>query len=311
MTGWSGISPALMIRSLPARRSVKPSTRSPLQSSHVSTTVRHPVIALAPPRFTTTRLVPLSLHQTSRPIEWSIVIPAYNEAARILPSLRAITAYMRDRGQPYEILVVDDGSTDATASVVEALLASTPEIRLLRNPRRQGKGAAVRQGMREAVGRLQLFADADGATPIQELAQLEQALTAGADLAIGSRALASRLPGYAIKARLHRTLLGNLFNRIVRLSGLRGIADTQCGFKLFRRPIAQDLFSVSSIDGYSFDLELLYIARQRGYHIAEIPVNWSDQPGSKVHALRDGLSMLRELALIKRKNAKGRYAAPQ
>jgi dolichyl-phosphate beta-glucosyltransferase len=208
-------------------------------------------------------------------------------------------------GRPYDHLLAPGSGGAVVFSLVEALIASAQEIQLLRTPRRQGKGAAVRRGMKAAVGRLQLFTDADGATPIQELARLEQALAEGADLAIGSRALASRLPDYAIKARLHRTLLGNLFNAIVQRSGLRGIADTQCGFKLFRRTVAQDLFGVSAIDGYGFDLELLYVARQRGYHIAEIPVNWSDQPGSKVHPLRDGVAMLRELALIKRKNPRG------
>ncbi|MEY4705290.1 MAG: hypothetical protein RL042_1495 [Nitrospirota bacterium] len=251
----------------------------------------------------------MSLRNASGSIEWSIVIPAHNEAARILPYLRSITSYMRGRGQPYEVLVADDGSTDATASVVETLASSAPEIQLLRTPLRQGKGAAVRRGMSAAVGRLQLFADADGATPIQELARLEQALANGADLAVGSRALASRSPGYAVRARFHRTILGNLFNSIVQRSGLRGITDTQCGFKLFRQAVAADLFGVSSINGYGFDLELLYVAQQRGYNIAEIPVNWSDQPGSKVHAFRDGIAMLRELALIKRKSAKGCYAA--
>jgi dolichyl-phosphate beta-glucosyltransferase len=251
----------------------------------------------------------VSLRNASGSIEWSIVIPAHNEAARILPYLRSITSYMRGRGQPYEVLVADDGSTDATASVVETLASSAPEIQLLRTPLRQGKGAAVRRGMSAAVGRLQLFADADGATPIQELARLEQALANGADLAVGSRALASRSPGYAVRARFHRTILGNLFNSIVQRSGLRGITDTQCGFKLFRQAVAADLFGVSSINGYGFDLELLYVAQQRGYNIAEIPVNWSDQPGSKVHAFRDGIAMLRELALIKRKSAKGCYAA--
>jgi len=252
----------------------------------------------------------LPFQDASASVQWSIIIPAHNEAARILPYLRSITSYMHDRGQPYEILVVDDGSTDATATVVETLAASVPEIQLLRAPQRRGKGAAVRRGMQAAVGRLQLFTDADGATPIQELARLEQAVASGADLALGSRALASRLPGYAVQARLYRTILGGLFNSLVQRSGIRGITDTQCGFKLFRQTVAADLFGVSSIDGYGFDLELLYVAQQRGYRIAEIPVNWSDQPGSKVRVLRDGLTMLRELAVIRRNGAKG-YYSPQ
>ena len=243
-------------------------------------------------------------------IEWSIIVPAHNEAARILPYLRNITSYMQDRGEPYEVLVVDDGSTDATASVVETAASSAPEIQLLRAPLRQGKGAAVRRGMQAAVGRLQLFADADGATPIQELARLEQAVASGADVAIGSRALASRLPGYAVQARFHRTILSNLFNSVLQQSGLRGITDTQCGFKLFRQAVAADLFGVALIDGYGFDLELLYVAQQRGYHIAEIPVNWSHQHGSKFRVIRDGLAMLRELTVIRRNAAKGYYSSP-
>lgn len=252
----------------------------------------------------------MSFRNTSGSIERSIIIPAHNEAARILPYLRSITSYMRDRAQPFEVLVVDDGSTDATATVVETVASSAPEVRLLRTPLRRGKGAAVRRGMQAAVGRLQLFADADGATPIQELSRLEQALANGADLAIGSRSLASHLPNYAVQARLYRTILGNLFNSVVQQSGLRGIADTQCGFKLFRQTVAADLFGVSSIDGYGFDLELLYVAQHRGYRIAEVPVNWSDQPGSKVRVFRDGLAMLRELAVIRRNGAKGYYASP-
>ena len=117
-------------------------------------------------------------------------------------------------------------------------------------------------------------------------------------MAIGSRALAARLPNFVVHARVHRSVLGSLFNAVVRLSGIKGIADTQCGFKLFRRTVAQELFSYASIDGFGFDLELLYLAQQRGYRIAEVPVNWSDKPGSKVRVLRDGLAMLRELAVI-------------
>ena len=250
----------------------------------------------------------MPFQDASGSIQWSIIVPAHNEAARILPYLRSITSYMQGRGQPYEVLVVDDGSTDATSSVVETLASSAPEIQLLRAPLRRGKGAAVRRGMQAAVGHLQLFADADGATPIQELARLEQAVASGADLAIGSRTLASRLPDYAVQARLYRTILGNLFNSVVQQSGLKGITDTQCGFKLFRQAVAADLFGVSKVNGYGFDLELLYVAQQRGYRIAEIPVNWSDQPGSKVRILRDGLAMLRELAVIRRNGAKGHYA---
>jgi dolichyl-phosphate beta-glucosyltransferase len=243
-------------------------------------------------------------------IQWSIIIPAHNEAARILPHLRSITSYMQDRGQPYEVLVVDDGSIDATASIVETLASTVPEIQLLRVPLRRGKGAAVRRGMQAAVGRLQLFTDADGATPIQELARLEEAMANGADLAIGSRSLASRLPDYAVQTRWYRTILSNLFNSLIQKKGLRGIADTQCGFKLFRQTVAADLFGVSSIDGYGFDLELLYVAQQRGYRIAEIPVNWSHQPGSKFRVFRDEVAMLRELAVIRRNGNKGYYAAP-
>jgi len=248
--------------------------------------------------------------KVSSSIDCSIVLPAYNEAARILPYLRSITAYMQDRGQPYEILVADDGSIDATASVVETLASSVPEIQLLRAPRRRGKGAAVRRGMQAAVGRIQLFADADGATPIQELARLEQAVASGADVAIGSRALASQLPGYTVQTRWYRTILTTLFNSVVRQSSLRRITDTQCGFKLFRQSVAADLFQVSSIDGYGFDLELLCIAQQRGYRIEEIPVNWSHQPDSKFRVFRDVLAMLREMALIRRNKTKGYYAVP-
>jgi glycosyltransferase involved in cell wall biosynthesis len=150
-------------------------------------------------------------------IQWSIVLPAYNEAARILPYLRSITSFMQDRGQPYEVLVVDDGSTDSTAAVVDSLASSPPEIQLLRAP--------VRRGMQAAVGRLQLFADADGATPIQELTQLEQAVANGADVAIGSRALASQLPGYAVQTRWYRTVLTTLVKSILSPSCGRAASE--------------------------------------------------------------------------------------
>ena len=129
-------------------------------------------------------------------------------------------------------------------------------------------------------------------------------------MAIGSRAMAARLPEFTVHARVYRSMLGSLFNAAVRQGGIKGIGDTQCGFKLFRGMVAQELFSWASINGFGFDLELLYLAQQRGYRIAEVPVNWSDQPGSKVRVLRDGLSMLRDLAVIRRNHQRGRYPLP-
>lgn len=242
-------------------------------------------------------------------VSLSVVIPAYNEARRIPAYLQSIVAYLDGRGLSYEILVIDDGSSDETAALIERAGMQHSHIRLIRLPRNRGKGAAVRAGMQAARGELQLFADADGATPIPELERLEAAVNNGADIAIGSRTLASRDSRYRVKARLHRTLMGNLFNRIVRRLGIRDIHDTQCGFKLFRQSAAQDLFARARIDGYGFDLELLYLARQRGYRIAEIPINWEDQPGSKVRVLSDGLRMLGELLAIRRNHARGLYAA--
>lgn len=243
----------------------------------------------------------------SQRITLSVVLPAYNEQDRLLPYLTSIILYLSQRGDPYEIVVVDDGSRDETAQRVRQFAAHAREVRLVQLPGNAGKGAAVRAGMLAAHGMLRLMADADGATPIQEIERLEQALTEGADLAIGSRFLGSRDARYQVQARWHRTVLGNAFNQMAQRLGLEGITDTQCGFKLFRKRVAEDLFSVSRIDGYGFDLELLYVARRRDYRIAEVPINWADQPGSKVRVVRDGLRMFRELLDVRRHAAQGLY----
>lgn len=237
----------------------------------------------------------------------SVVIPAYNEAARLPPYLRQVTACLTARGKPYEVLVVDDGSQDETAALVEKIQAEEPAVRLIRLSQNRGKGQAVRTGMRQARGRLRLFADADGATPISELGRLEAAVGEGALVAIGSRFLASRDPRYRVQARWHRSVVGNLFNGIIQRLGLAGISDTQCGFKLFPAAVAEDLFSVSRVNGYGLDLEILFVARLRGYRIAEVPINWTDQPGSKVRIWRDGLRMFRELLAVRRHARQGLY----
>jgi len=246
-----------------------------------------------------------SLHSESP--AFSVVIPAYNEQDRIYPYLDSIAAYFCRKQVSYEIIVVDDGSRDGTADGIEAYATRMPRVNVIRLPRNTGKGAAVRAGMTTARGRLRLMADADGATAIQELETLESAIEHGADIAIGSRAMGSRNLRYRVHARWHRTVLGNLFNAVVRRLGIWGISDTQCGFKLFRPRVADDLFGVARIDGYGFDLELLFIAVRRGYRIAELPINWSDRPGSKVRVIRDGLAMFRELAMIRRHYARGLY----
>jgi dolichyl-phosphate beta-glucosyltransferase len=238
----------------------------------------------------------------------SVVIPAYNEADRILPYLTSITSYLNQRGRAYEVLVVDDGSHDDTALRVEAFRVDEPAVRLIRLPSNTGKGAAVRMGMLEARGDLRLIADADGATPIQELERLESRLRHGADLAVGSRVLASQDRRYCVHARWYRSVLGNCFNGIVRRLGVHGISDTQCGFKLLHGTVAQDLFSVGRVNGYGFDLEILYVAQRRGYRIAEVPVNWNEQAGSKVRIVRDGMQMIRELLAVRHHYQQGYYA---
>mgnify|MGYP002381817182 CR=1 FL=1 len=241
-------------------------------------------------------------------LDLSIVIPAHNEAARILPHLSSIQDYLSTQKRSYEIIVVDDGSHDDTIKVVRDFTKQEPALRVIPLPTCVGKGGAVRQGMLAARGRLQLFTDADGATAITELDRLEQAIVSGADLAIGSRSLAARQREFTVETRWHRDMLGSCFNAVAQLGGIHGISDTQCGFKLFERSVARDLFSVSTINGYGFDLELLFVARQRGYRIVEVPVNWSDQPGSKVRLFHDSVAILRELLLIRRQAARGDYS---
>jgi len=233
---------------------------------------------------------------------WSVVIPAFNEAIRLPRYLEDIAAYLGSRGEPWEVIVVDDGSTDGTAEVARTVAARYSEVRLLRQPVNGGKGAAVRSGMLAARGAWRLFADADGATPIAELKRLEAALSAGADVAIGSRAIAA--PGVVVRARRHRVAAGRIFNALAERLGLAGIHDSQCGFKAFTAAAAADLFSRLATAGFGFDVELLLRARARGWRVVEVAVNWEDQPASKVGVLKDGPRMLWQMLGARRRVAR-------
>lgn len=224
---------------------------------------------------------------------WSVVIPAYNEERRLPAYLDRVARYLDGRGDPYEIIVVDDGSRDGTSACVREMAGTHPAIGLERFDENHGKGFAVRAGMRIARGALRLMADADGATPIAEVERLEKAIAAGADLAVGSRSLADR--SVARQMRAHRQLVGTVFNLVVRSLGVWHVTDTQCGFKLLRGDVAAELFPLVRTDGFGFDVELLLLAQRRGYRIVEVPINWTDQPGSRVSVMREGPKMLSQV----------------
>jgi dolichyl-phosphate beta-glucosyltransferase len=227
----------------------------------------------------------------------SVIIPAYNEASRLPPYLDEIVAYLHQQDIAYEIIVVDDGSSDATAEVVGRFIRDNGRIRLVRLPGNRGKGHAVKTGMLRASGRLRLFADADGATPISELEKLRRAVEGGADVAIASRALKD--DSCTVHAHLHRKVLGRIFHCIVTALTVKGIRDTQCGFKLFTAETANAVFSLQRIDDFGFDVEVLYLCQRNGYRIAEVPVNWTDIAGSKVNLIRDSLRMFADTFKIR------------
>jgi dolichyl-phosphate beta-glucosyltransferase len=241
-------------------------------------------------------------------LDLSVVIPAYNEESRIGPTIRDIVDYCRTRGRTFELIVVDDGSRDGTSSLARSLAEELPELKLIRLAANHGKGYAVRTGVVNALGRTVLFTDADGATPIREVERLEAAIGDGADVAVGSRAL--RAQGVQVEAKMYRHVIGRTFHRLVERLADAGVKDTQCGFKLFRASVAQDLFSRMRMNGFSFDVEVLVMARRRGYKVAEVPVNWTHQPGSKVRLTVDSLRMARDLFRIRAHWLGGDYDVP-
>lgn len=228
----------------------------------------------------------------------SIIVPAYNEERRIAPTLERITAFMAATEEPYELIVVDDGSRDRTGAIVAGFADRHPATRLLAMPRNGGKGAAVRAGVLASRGGEVLFSDADLSTPISEVSRLRAALAGGADVAIGSRAV--RGPVTRSQPLLRR-LQGGAFHVATLALGFRvvtAIADTQCGFKLFRGAVARALFRELTLTGFAFDVELLELAHRR-FQIAEVPVEWTHVDGSKVRPGIDAVKMLGELLRIR------------
>lgn len=234
----------------------------------------------------------------------AVIIPAYNEQERIGPTLDRMEEYLSGQEYSWRVVVVSDGSKDSTVSICQAKSKQNPNFSVVDNQINQGKGGVVRQGMLTIEAEFLLFSDADLAAPIEEIEKLWPAMDSGADIAIGSRPLKeSRLE---VRQPFYREMLGRAFNMAVQLMAVRGIKDTQCGFKLFRMGVARDVFSRSKIDGFGFDFEVLMIARDLGYRIDEIPIRWSHQEGSKVVLMRDGPRMLRELVKLRMLGKRGR-----
>lgn len=229
-------------------------------------------------------------------IDLSLVIPAYNEESRLPSGVAAALAHLRARGLPFEVVLSDDGSTDGTLDWMEAQAAAEPEVRVVSHRPNRGKGRAIADGVAASTGRLVLVSDADFSTPIDQLPRLELALTAGAGVAIGSRA---KKGAREIDQPLHRRLMGKVFNLIVQAILLPGLWDTQCGFKLLEGDLARRLCAELRIDGFAYDVELLWRARGAGAAIAEIPVRWLNSDSTRVAPMRDSLRMLRDVVALR------------
>lgn len=235
----------------------------------------------------------------------SIVIPAYNEEQRIGKTLQTICSYLSQQPYRAEVIVVDDGSDDATADTVTPFCGGVTPVHLLHNGRNRGKGFSVRRGFSHAHGEYLLFSDADLSTPVEEVEKLFAAFREPCDLAIGSRAL----PGSRVEVHQpwYRESMGRFFNALVQVLAVPGVQDTQCGFKCFRREAALAICQRMTIARFGFDVEMLYLARKLGYRMREVPVVWRNSPQTRVHVLRDSLSMIWDLLRIRWNDVRGWY----
>ena len=227
----------------------------------------------------------------------SIVIPAFNERNRLPRTVKEIREWCSRHYPLYEIIIVDDGSTDDTLDIARSYSESHERVYALARPHR-GKGAAVREGMLNAAGKYVIFMDADGATPLGEIRKLLDKMEAGYHVAIGSRVVEDPKKTTVISS-FHRKFIGRIFAALVNFLAVPGIKDTQCGFKMFREDVTKTLFRLQRCDGFAFDVEILFLARKFSMNIAEVPVNWTNRSGSKVSLVADSFKMLKDILKIR------------
>jgi glycosyltransferase involved in cell wall biosynthesis len=235
----------------------------------------------------------------------SIIIPAFNESERISTTLERVLGYAAERRWNSEVIVVDDGSRDATTHIVREYMQKNPAVRLLQNPGNRGKGYSVRNGMLNAKGEVLLFSDADLSSPIEEAHKLFSAIANGADVAIGSRWLQTELQ--TRRQPLYRQFFGRIFNLTLRLVLGLNFKDTQCGFKAFSRRSAEAIFPLQQIERWGFDPEILFLARRLGFKTVEVPVSWAHREGTRLSPFRDGIRMFGELLKIRWNALMGKY----
>jgi dolichyl-phosphate beta-glucosyltransferase len=240
---------------------------------------------------------------------YSIIIPAYNEGARLDATLNKVLRYVGQQKWDAEVIVVNDGSSDNTVAIVQTHMQKNSTLRLLENPGNRGKGYSVRNGMMNARGEVLLFSDADLSSPIEEAPKLLAAIAEGADVAIGSRWMQSELQTQ--RQPLYRQFFGRIFNLMLRLILGLQFKDTQCGFKVFTRRAAQAIFPQQKIERWGFDPEILYLAKNYGFKVVEVPVAWAHSTGTRISPLRDGTRMVIEMLKIRWNALAGKYPPPQ
>jgi dolichyl-phosphate beta-glucosyltransferase len=236
----------------------------------------------------------------------SLVIPAHNEEKRLPAALKALAVFLKDQTYSYEVLVVENGSSDRTLEVAKSFIPVMPYLRLIAEEQ-SGKGLAVKRGMLEATGDYRFYCDVDFSMPVTEINRFFPPVQQGADIAIASReARGAKRYGEP----LYRHLMGRVFNTMVRWMALPGLQDTQCGFKCFRAEVVEAIFPRQTLNGWSFDVEVLFIARRWGYRICEVPIPWYYNERSQVRVVKDSLNTARDLIKIRRKASQGLYDRP-